>query len=155
MKKFKFLKEASPQQLGIFVLAPVFIFINALDYFKSREREDILSGRQERFTESVDAATGQVSSTKTKYENPHLTWYERLLCRGYQRSSSCSLKLRHPKTEEAEDLGIAIPEGAPAENHVVYFRGALNKNTAFSRNIEAPEAISPPAQIFDTPDQGK
>ncbi len=146
------LNDASPQQhLAILVLAGVFIFINTIDMFKGKARqEEKTNGPAPRFAETLDD-TGEVISRQTKFQNPKLSWYERIFCRGYQRSGSCSFRFLHPFATESEAIAQGIPEGAPKNDHVVNYRGDLGKNTAFSRNIEAPEAYSPPAKEFDAP----
>ena len=146
------LSDTAPEQhKAILVLAGVFIFINVLDVVKASWREEGADGKPiQRVTQIIDEQTGTVVVKDTKYQNPEMSWWDRLMCRGYQRSSKCNLKLLHPKTSDADDYGIEVPRGAPKNDHVVYFKGSLNKNTALSGNIASPEADDIPARVYES-----
>ncbi|MFN8391901.1 MAG: hypothetical protein U0136_16550 [Bdellovibrionota bacterium] len=145
------LNDANPtQHLAIIILGGLFIFLNIVEswkYSKSHPGKD--SSSQTQIVTTMVDETGTVVQKPTKYQNPKLSWYEAIFCRGLQRSSNCSYKLLHPFAEEGESLGVAIPNGEPKNEKVLYYRGSINKNTAFSSNIESPEAVAPPVKIAE------
>lgn len=147
--KFK-LNESAPQQhMAIVVLAGLFIFINTLEAFKAKSRHDEkVNGPTQKFSDSFDPMSGQLVARETKFQNPKLTWYEWIFCRGFQRSSSCSYRLLHPFGNEDESLGASLPDERPKTEHVVYSRG--NVERGFSRTVTAPSNVAPPAKIMDS-----
>ncbi len=116
------LNDTAPEQhMAILVITGVIIFLSVVDYFKSAPADE--EGRKIR--SGTYAQTGE-----TLYDNPHLTWYERYLCRGYQRSSFCSYRMLHPFKDVFDAHGIKVKESPPKKN-VVLYRGPLPKNRAF------------------------
>ena len=143
------LNESSPQQhIAIIALAGSFIFLNVLQGAKASSKNDSKMA-DPIVTSSIDSATGQVVVRPTKFQNPKLSWYEWVFCRGMQRSSHCSFRFLHPFGSESENLGVNLPDAEPKQNHVVYYRGTINKNMAMSSSIESPEAVSPPAKLSE------
>ena len=65
-----------------------------------------------------------VSSNGSKYSNPSMSWYQKIFCRGYQRSLNCGFQFLHPMKESLEEEGETIKEAAAADGVVVY-RGYL------------------------------
>lgn len=142
------LNDANPQQhLIIVIFAGAFIFLNLITMFKAKSNDPEFSDLP-RVTESVDALTGSISTRETKFVNPKVSWFESIFCRGMQRSSNCSYKLLHPFANDSEELA-AMPDEEPKADHVVYYRGSINKNNALSRTIESPAAEAPPARIVE------
>ncbi len=62
------------------------------------------------------------------------------------------MKMLHPKAQDAADYGIKLPEGAPESEGVVYYKGSVNKNMAFSQELVTPQADEAPIKImrYDT-----
>lgn len=117
--------QAPEQHLAILVLAGIFVFLSLVEQFKAPSEETIDVRRSSDF-----AQTG-----RTLYDNPELAWYERYLCRGYQRSSFCSYRLLHPFKDVFEQNGIHVKEGPPAHDNVVDYRGPLPANRAFRSKL--------------------
>ena len=116
------LNEQAPEQhMAILAVAGIFIFLSIVEQFKSSPAEEAARVR----AKGAYAQTGE-----TLYANPQMTWYERLLCRGYQRSSFCSYRMLHPFKDVFEEHGIRVKESPPKKN-VIDYRGPLPKNRAF------------------------
>jgi hypothetical protein len=143
------LNDANPtQHLAIVILAGVFIFLNVVEGWKASSKKAAKEAGQEQIvTTMVDSATGAQITRPTRFHNPQLSWYETIFCKGLQRSSNCSFRLLHPFAVESEELGLDVPDGEPKQDHVVYYRGSINKNMALSDSIESPEAVPPPIKI--------
>ncbi|MCB0325022.1 MAG: hypothetical protein KDD69_15670 [Bdellovibrionales bacterium] len=115
------LNEQAPEQhLAILVVAGIFVFLSIVEHFKADSPQAAGAERSGTYAE-----TGE-----TMYANPQMTWYERYLCRGYQRSSFCSYRLLHPFKDMFEDSGIKVKEAPPSKN-VIDYRGPLPANRAF------------------------
>ena len=144
------LNDANPQQhLMIVIFGGACIFLNLITAFKADKGEDEISD-QPRMAQQVDLSTGAVTMRETRFNNPKLSWYESIFCRGIQRSSSCSYKMLHPFA--TDDPDFVVPDGEPEKDHVVYYRGNIGKNTALSRTVESPAAEAQPARIADSDD---
>jgi hypothetical protein len=106
--KFKLNSEAPEQSMAILAIAGVMILISVITSLGGRSKD----------------ATGQekgpnLEAGETLYKNPQMAWYEKYLCRGYQRSSFCSFRLLHPFTEVFDDNGIEVKAGRPEKNGIV------------------------------------
>lgn len=120
------LNEQAPEQhMAILVVAGIFVFLSLVEQFKSSPAQDELG---KNIRKGPYAQTGQ-----TLYNNPELSWYEKYLCRGYQRSSFCSDRLQHPFNELFKANGITV-KAEPSEK-VVDYRGPLPSNKAISSKI--------------------
>lgn len=144
---FKLNTDMPTQHLFILAIGGAIFFLNIISYFKVSSKEEKESPETKIYTTTVDEMTGEVSNVETRYENPHLSWYQRIFCRGFQRSSFCSLKTIHPLEDEMISQGIKVPEGEAEKRGPVYFKGSLNKNSAFSNSLVAPEAEVPDPRI--------
>ncbi len=142
------LNDASPQQhLMVIVGAGACIFLNVITYIKADKGEAAAMSNQPRVTASVDMATGAITTRETRYNNPKLSWFDSLFCRGMERSKSCSYRLLHPFVNDDPDF--VSDDAPPKQNHVVYYRGNIGKNSSLSGTIESPEATAPDARILD------
>lgn len=136
--KFKLSEDHPTQHIVILVLGGVFTFLNLLDTFKSSSNDTTQLPISYTYT-SVDEHTGEVTEIVSKRKNPEMSWYEKFFCRGYQRSTRCSYRLLHPFKAEWDDAGIEVDELPPEKDHVVRYRGPIEKNTALSSHIEVPD----------------
>lgn len=127
MKKkfdFKLNTDAPGQHMAILVIAFVFIWLSAIEAIKAPSESDAERGIKRPYAESG----------LTLYSNPQMTWYERMFCRGYQRTTACSFRLLHPFKEVFDDYGIVVKEEPPKKN-VIDYRGPLPTNRALSSRI--------------------
>lgn len=136
------LSEENPtQHLAILVIGGIFTFLNLLDAFSSSPPASSDSHSvMPNYTYSVDEASGEVQASATKWSNPQMSWLERYLCRGYQRASWCSFRLLHPMSTDFESVGMEIEEAPPSSDHVIRYRGKLEKNTAFTDRLAIPDS---------------
>ena len=118
--KFELSKDTPQQHLLILVFAGAFIFLSIVEAIKAPTDDLMIKGPRD--------------EGETLYQNPHMTWYERLLCRGYQRSSFCSYRLLHPFKAVFEENGIRIEE-RPAKTGVIRYRGPLPGHKTFGGKI--------------------
>lgn len=117
--------QAPEQHMAILVIAGIFVFLSVVDHIKASPTDE----------EGKKVRTGTYAETgETMYDNPQLSWYERYLCRGYQRSSFCSYRMLHPFKDVFDAHGIKVKE-SPPEKNVVDYRGPLPKNRAFQSKI--------------------
>ncbi len=136
------LSEENPtQHLAIIVIGGIFAFLNILDAFSSSpppgsESKTIMPN----YTYSVDETSGELQASATKWSNPQMSWLEKYLCRGYQRASWCSFRLLHPMSTDFESVGMEIEEAPPASDHVIRYRGKLEKNRSFTDRLEIPDS---------------
>lgn len=147
--KLKLATELTPQHKFIMVIGGAIFALNIISYLKAPSPEEI-QGNVKIFTSSYDEMTGETSNIETRYENPKLTWYQAIFCRGFQRSSFCSLKTMHPLEDEMISQGIQVPEGEAEQKGVIYFKGSISKNSAFSSSLQAPqeETLDPKIQAY-------
>src|SRR5262245_40578430 len=96
----KLSEDAPGQHIAIMVVAGVFIFFSVISTLTAPDRT---GGIGEEVVQGTYAETGEV-----RYGNPQMTWYERLFCRGFQRSSACSYRLLHPLKDSLEEQGVNI-----------------------------------------------
>ena len=136
------LSEENPtQHLAILVIGGLFTFLNILDAFSSSDPTTTDAAKaMPNYTYSVDETSGELQASATKWTNPQMSWIERYLCRGYQRASWCSFRLMHPMKSDFESVGLEIEEAPPASDHVIRYRGKLEKNTAFTDRLEIPDS---------------
>lgn len=115
--------DAPGQHIAILVLAGVAIFLSVVESIKSPSSPE----------EVVRAPKGSYAETgETLYTNPQMSWWEKLMCRGYQRSTNCSYRLLHPIIEQ-RGLDITVPP--PKHDNVIKYRGPLPVNRALHRHI--------------------
>ena len=127
-KKFEFkLSEEMPgQHVAILVVAGAFIFLSLVEHFKAPGEKG----------PTLDQVKGPYALTgETIYRNPQLAWYERLLCRGYQRSGFCSHKTLHPFRDVWEANGIRVRESRPERKGAIRYRGRLGGNRAIHEKM--------------------
>ncbi|HMO17829.1 MAG TPA: hypothetical protein PKA63_06955 [Oligoflexia bacterium] len=111
--KFKLSEEAPTQHLMLLAVAGVFIFLSLVDAIRSPKRE--LASNQD-----------MLMPGQSRYHNPEMSWYEKLFCRGYQRSFfSCNYRLLHPLREQFVSENKRIVEAPPPSDSVVLYRGHL------------------------------
>jgi len=128
--EFKLSEEMPGQHMAILAVAGAFIFLSLVEQFKAPGED-----RPEMPTiKGSYALTGE-----TLYRNPQLSWYERLLCRGYQRSGFCSYKTLHPFRDVWEANGIRIRESRPKTKGAVRYRGRLGGNRAIHGQMKLDE----------------
>jgi hypothetical protein len=123
---FKLNTDAPGQHVAILVFAGALVFLSVVEAIKSDSESDM---------PRLDQKRPYAESGETLYQNPQLTWYERHFCRGYQRSTACSYRLLHPFKEVLDENGINVKEAPPAHNSVVFYKGPLPSNRAFSGHI--------------------
>ena len=119
--------DAPEQHLAILCVAGFCVFVSVISAFTSGDEAD------------QDVANQQASyleSGITKYDNPQLTWWEKLFCRGYQRSQGCGYRFMHPLKQKFEDLGIEVQEAPANKVNAVDYNGSLPTNRAFSGRIK-------------------
>lgn len=131
-------EEHPTQHLVILVLGGVFTFLNIVESIKAPSDDKPLGPVKHTYT-SVDEMTGEVREIESTRKNPEMTWYEKLFCRGYQRSTACSYRLLHPLKAGWDDAGIVVPESPPEQNHVIRYRGRIETHTSLSGRVEAPD----------------
>jgi hypothetical protein len=100
------------QHKALLIVAGCMIFLSLLDSIR---------GGDDTSSKSKKVA---VASAGPRYRNPQLSWYEKVFCRGYQRSLSCGFKFYHPMKRQLQAEGKRIKE-KPAPNGVVLYRGRL------------------------------
>ena len=118
------------QHMAILAIAGAFIFLSVVEAVKAPDDK----GPQLPTLKGSYALTGE-----TLYENPQLSWYERLLCRGYQRSGFCSYKTLHPFRDVWDANGIRIRESKPKTKGAVRYRGRLGGNRAMHGSMRLNE----------------
>ena len=118
-------KDMPEQHMAILALSGVFVVISLVDWARGPQQENPNS--------QIPAGTFAETGI-TRYENPHMSWYERLFCRGYQRSASCSFRLLHPFGAVLDDSGVKVEEKA-AQDGVVDYRGPLKRRSLFGEKI--------------------
>ncbi len=103
---FKLNEDTPTQHLALIAVAGVLVFLSMVDAVKSP---------------ATDKKELKLSSLGPRFQNPTLTWYERVFCRGYQRSfKSCGFRFIHPMRDELEEDGKRIKEGAAPDGVIVY-----------------------------------
>ena len=110
---FKLNEDAPGQHKALLAVAGVMIFLSMVDAIKGEDDP------------SVKNQQVAVSRRGPRHQNPSLSWYERVFCRGYQRSLNCSFSFYHPLRAELEAEGKRIRE-KDAPNGVVLYRGRLD-----------------------------
>lgn len=123
----KLSEDAPTQHMAIMALAGAFIFLSLLQGSSSSTGD---KGENEQ-QQAVYSENGQ----KILYGNPTMSWYQKIFCRGFQRSSSCSYELLHPLKPYLLAEGAEIIEGAPEQKEVILYRGELPKNKALNGHI--------------------
>lgn len=106
----KLSEKFTGQHIALFAAAGSVILLNVIDSMKGPKNTE----------EQMKTA----SSSGSRYSNPSLSWYQRIFCRGYQRSINCGFQFLHPMKDSLEEEGKVIKEGAPQDGVVVY-RGYL------------------------------
>jgi hypothetical protein len=106
----KLSEKFTGQHMALFAAAGSVILLNIIDSLKGPTNPD----------DQLKA----VSSNGSKYSNPSMSWYQKIFCRGYQRSLNCGFQFLHPMKDSLEEDGKVIREGAPKDGVVVY-RGHL------------------------------
>ncbi len=156
--KLKLATDLTPQHIFIMTIGGAIFALNMIMYFKASSREKEAQGETKVYTSSYDEMTGETNNVETRYENPKLTWYQSLFCRGFQRSTEsffgkhvCSLKTLHPLEDEMISQGIEVPEGEAEQKGAIYFKGNIKKNSSFSSLLKAPEeeTVEPKIQAYN------
>lgn len=120
--------EAPEQQLAILFIGGFCVLLSLLSMLGS-------GGDDAQTEEQETQLTSYVETGITKYKNPKLSWYERIFCRGYQRSASCSPRLVHPMRSKMEELGIEINDAPAGDPNAIDYNGSLPVNRAISGRI--------------------
>lgn len=132
----KLSEEAPTQHIAIMGLAAAFIFLSLLQGSSTPGSEQ--DGPEEQ--EVNYAENGQ----EILYGNPKMSWYQKIFCRGFQRSSSCSYELLHPLKPYLQAEGAEIIEGAPEQKTAIRYRGSLPQNKAINGHIVLDGLYDPP-----------
>lgn len=126
--KFKLSEDAPGQHVAILCVAGVFIFLSLVESYKKDKGP------------SLDTLKGSYSETgQTLYNNPQMSWWEKALCRGYQRSGYCSYKTLHPFMDVWSENGIRVAERPPAKTSPVRYRGPIQGNRSLSGKTKLDE----------------
>lgn len=112
--------DAPGQHTAILALSGIFIFLSFVEWIKAPSKDVLVEGPR--------------MAGETIYENPNMHWYEKYLCRGYQRASFCSYRMLHPFKSVLDDNGIRVEE-RPPEKNVIRYRGPLPSNRSLSNKI--------------------
>lgn len=121
---FKLSEEAPGQQIAILGVAGIFIFLSVVESFKTDRGP------------SLDTLKGSYSQTgATIYSNPQMSWWEKALCRGYQRSGFCSYRTLHPFRAVWQENGIKVAEKPPIKTSPVRYRGPLQGNRGLNGKL--------------------
>ena len=124
---FKLSEDAPGQHVAILGVAGIFIFLSLVESFKSDKP-------------SLDTLKGSYSeSGQTIYSNPNMTWWEKALCRGYQRSGYCSYKTMHPFRQVWEQNGIVVSERPPLKTSPIRYRGPIQGNRSLNGKMKLDE----------------
>lgn len=130
---FKVCEDISAKHLIAIAFAGVIIFVSLLQQLMGPSR-----GQTE---EVALVQRPYVESGQTRYKNPKMSWYEKFLCRGFQRSGACNYRLIHPFSEVFEQNGVQV-EQAPPRKEVINYRGPLKVNRAISGHITLEDELS-------------
>lgn len=118
------LNEDMPaQHLALVAVAGVMIFLSVIDAMK---------GPSDPATKKVENA----SPDGSHYRNPRLSLWQKVFCRGYQRSMNCGFSFYHPMRREMEAQGKRIIEKAAPDGVVVYRGHLKGEKDALSGRIE-------------------
>ena len=120
--KLKLGDEAPEQKMAVLGIAGVMILISLISSFGGS------SGPKTASNVPAVAADGQIVP---KYRNPQLSWYEKLFCRGYQKSwFTCSSRMLHPSLEESVEDG-----DKDGKRGVIRYQGPLPKKSGWSGRV--------------------
>ena len=114
---FKLNEDAPTQHVAILVIAAVAIFMSTLDSIKNALHDDT---SPQPMKQEVNE-----SGTLMRFKNPEMTWYEKIFCRGYQRSDFCTYRLIHPFASIADESDVKVKEGPAEKTGVIGYRGRL------------------------------
>jgi hypothetical protein len=111
---FKLSEDAPTQHLALLAVVGVIIFLSIIDAIKGPSVQ-------------VEPEERMLRPGESRYVNPQMNWYERIFCRGYQRSFKylCSYRLLHPLKSQFEAENRTIREAPPSSDAVVLYRGHL------------------------------
>jgi len=118
---FKLSTDAPGQHMAILGVAAVFIILSLVETYKGK-------GPSLQNVRSTYSESG-----RTLYANPQMSWLEKTLCRGYQRSGFCSYKTLHPFRDVWRQHGIIVPSKAPARKSPIRYRGPINNNWSLGK----------------------
>lgn len=107
---FKLNQEAPTQHLALLAVVGVIVFLSIVDAVKGPSIQ-------------IEPEERVLRPGESRYENPQMSWYEKLFCRGYQRSFMCSFRLLHPLKSQFEAENKTIREAPPPSDGVVLYRG--------------------------------
>lgn len=124
--KFNLNEDNPGQHMAILGVAGVFILLSLIQAITP----DSTPAMQPKNVDQSYAATGKV-----RYGNPEMTWYERMFCRGFQRSSMCSYRLLHPLRAAAEREGAQIYEAPPKKRKAVDYYSTEHSRSLSSRIV--------------------
>lgn len=136
--------DAPEQQLAILALGGFLLVFNLIMYVKDASKgspESVANsgGPEAMVTQVVDESTGQITETPTLHINPHLSWTQKLFCRGFKRSSWCSDRELHPDALEAAANGVELDSSSNRRDHVVAYRGPMKREGIFSSRVSIPD----------------
>lgn len=123
---FKLNEEAPTQHLALLAVVGVIIFLSIVDSFKGSSN-------------SIEPSEQVLRPGQSRYANPEMNWYEKIFCRGYQRSFKylCSYRLLHPLKDQFEAENKFIREAPPPSDSVVLYRGHLRgQKSGFGGKIQ-------------------
>ncbi len=123
---FKLSEEAPAQHLALLAVVGVIVFLSIVDAIKGP-------------SVSIEPEERVLRPGESRYANPEMNWYERIFCRGYQRSFKylCSYRLLHPLKSQFEAENKMIREAPPPSDSVVLYRGHLRgQKSGFGGRIQ-------------------
>lgn len=119
---------------GLMLLLSMFqMFTGGGDSKSDKTKEKV-----QNVSQNIDEASGQISYQKTYWQNPKMTWWETIFCRGYQRSAGCSYNFKHPRRTDLEALGKKINDAPPSRDHIIGYVGPMEKTSSFSSSFDIP-----------------
>jgi hypothetical protein len=106
--------DAPAQHMALLAVVGVIIFLSIVDAIKGPSVQ-------------IEPEEAVIRPGESRYVNPQMNWYERIFCRGYQRSFKylCSYRLLHPLKSQFEADNKTIREAPPPSDGVVLYRGHL------------------------------
>ena len=136
--------EAPEQQLAILAIGGFLLVFNVIMYFKDSNKGPdtgalATSGPEAMVTETIDETTGAVTRTATLHQNPSVSWMTKIFCTGFKRSSWCSDRELHPDVLEADANGVDVGGIPKPRDHVIAYRGPMQREGMFSGRVSIPE----------------
>ena len=114
--------DAPEQHVAILAVGGVMILISLISMFGGSSKGNVVEQQKRAYLESGE----------TLHKNPQMKWYEKYLCRGYQRSLFCSSRFLHPLVEE---YGLQVRDQPPKQEGVIRYRGPVPHGSLFSDKI--------------------